>query len=76
MMEEKMLKLMAQLSLISIFVWVVMASIGKKPIPVIPAAPAPRWAKGDVWQKSCVAAPYGQPTFQPGIQMGVAYAAR
>jgi hypothetical protein len=76
MMEEKFLKLFAQIGLISLIIWVVAGALGKKDQVTIttktgqPDAHDKLWAKGDVWQKGCVDAPYGQLSFSPGLVMG------
>jgi hypothetical protein len=73
-MEEKLLKLMAQLGLIAVVIWALAGAFGQRDQVAIaqkPAPPYPGWAKGDVWAKGCIAVPYAQGTYQPGLQMGV-----
>jgi hypothetical protein len=74
-MEEKVLKLMAQLGLIAVVIWVVcmIFSIGT-PAPAT-AQPAPRrWMgplQGDLGQRGGVVAPYAQLSFRLGSRMPV-----
>lgn len=73
-MEEKFLKLMAQLALIAIVIWIIAAAFGRRDDAKVYTAPSSRsrWRqreKGDMWQRGCVAASYAQGTFQPGFQM-------
>ena len=71
-MEEKLLKLMAQLGLIAVLIWVLAAAFGKRDQAAIKSSGCgqrkPR-AKGDVWQRGCLSAPYAQGTFAPGLNM-------
>jgi hypothetical protein len=76
-MEEKLLKLMAQLGLIAVVIWVIAGAFGKRDeariyAPPAPAPPYPDRTKGDVWQRGCVAEPYAQPTFQQELVLGAA----
>lgn len=73
-MEEKMLKLVAQLGLIALIIWIVASAFGHRDdVRANTPAPAPQpamWVKGDVWQRSCVAVPYAEGTYAPDLQMG------
>jgi len=71
-MEEKLLKVMAQLGLVAILIWVLAGAFGRRDEAVVSSPPCPKQprAKGDVWQRSCIEAPYAQGTFEPGLYMG------
>jgi hypothetical protein len=71
-MEEKLLRFMAQLGFIAVCVWVVSAAFGEKEPVKVPTPPKPNQqrALGDVWQRGCIAEPYAQGSFSPGLAMG------
>jgi hypothetical protein len=69
-MEEKLLKLMAQLGLLALLVYVLAAAFGKRDQVTTQVETKRPWAKGDVWSKSPVVAPLAQGTFAPTLQMG------
>lgn len=74
-MENTLLKLMAQLGLIAVCIWVVAGAFGQRNQVAVKSSCSGRWrkrVKGDVWQRGCVAAPYAQGTYEPGLQMSVA----
>jgi hypothetical protein len=74
-MEEKLLKLMAQLGLIAVVIWVVAGAFGKRDDASIgQPAPSPQRspASGDVWQRGCCAESFAQPTFQQELVLGAA----
>jgi hypothetical protein len=74
-MEEKVLKLVAQLGLVALVIWVICTafSIGT-PAPAAPQS-APRRnigpLVGDLGQRGGVVAPYAQPSFRIGSRMSV-----
>jgi hypothetical protein len=74
-MEEKLLRLMAQLGLIAVVIWAIAGAFGQRSQATIKPSAGTGWrkwcVKGDVWQQGCVAAPYAQGTYQPGLQMGL-----
>ena len=78
-MEQTMLKLMAQLGLIAVCIWVIAGAFGQRNQATIKPSRSSGWrkwnVKGDVWQSGCVAAPYAQGTYQSGLTMGIAGAA-
>jgi hypothetical protein len=75
-MENTLLKLMAQLGLIAVCIWVVAGAFGQRNQVTAQASSCKggwrKRVKGDVWQRGCVGAPYAQGTYQPGLQMSVA----
>jgi hypothetical protein len=70
-MEEHLLRLMAQIGLIGIVVWIVASAMGKREqaLPARQGRPK-HWARGDVWARSPVVSPYNQPSFQPQTVIG------
>jgi hypothetical protein len=78
-MEQTFLKLMAQLGLIAVIIWIIAGAFGQRNQATVKPTRNTgyrKWrTKGDVWQTGCVAAPYAQGTYQPGLTMGVARAA-
>jgi hypothetical protein len=76
MSEEKLLKLMAQLGLVALVIWVMcMAFSVGTPAPQPVQAARRNWGlgrpTGNIRQQGCCVAPFAQPTFQPGLQMGI-----
>ena len=67
-MDEKLMKLMAQLGLLALIVWVIAGAFGRRDQVVLKQAPRPPRAKGGVWYRTPVAGP-----FPPGMQTGVAW---
>jgi hypothetical protein len=72
MMEQHLLKLMAQLGVIAVAIWVIAGAFGQRDQASVPtpAAPRPQHAKGDVWQRGCMAESFAQPTFQQELVLG------
>jgi hypothetical protein len=70
-MEEKLLKLMAQLGLVAIVIWVVCMAVSVGTPAPATAVTQPRWPlgrpKGPQLQQGGVVAPYAQTSYQAGF---------
>jgi hypothetical protein len=67
-MDEKLIKLMAQLGLLAVIVWVLAGAFGQRDKVIIKSPPRRMKAKGGVWNHTPTAGP-----FPPGVQGGVAW---
>lgn len=74
-MEERILKVAAQLALLFIVIWIVASALGRRSDMQVNTPPVQRgrdqrqWAKGDVWAHNPVIAPGAQGTFAPVLTM-------
>jgi hypothetical protein len=66
-MDEKLMKLMAQLGLLAVIVWVLAGAFGHREDVTIKQKPRRKRAKGDVWNHFPLAAPSASFYWEPPV---------